>query len=49
MVSELADHVAVLDYGRLVQCGETQAVLRDPAVQRVFVGTLEQQPGRVEA
>ncbi len=39
MVSELADHVAVLDYGRLVRFGATQAVLRDPATQRVFLGT----------
>jgi branched-chain amino acid transport system ATP-binding protein len=41
MVSELADHVAVLDYGRLVRFGATQGVLRDPAVQRVFVGAPE--------
>jgi branched-chain amino acid transport system ATP-binding protein len=39
MVSELADHVAVLDYGRLVRFGSTEAVLRDPATQRVFLGT----------
>jgi branched-chain amino acid transport system ATP-binding protein len=39
MVSELADHVAVLDYGRLVRFGSTQTVLRDPATQRVFLGT----------
>jgi branched-chain amino acid transport system ATP-binding protein len=41
MVSELADRVAVLDYGRLVRFGVTQVVLRDPAVQRVFLGTPE--------
>ncbi len=38
MVSELADRVAVLDYGRLVCCGAIDGVLRDPAVQRVFLG-----------
>jgi branched-chain amino acid transport system ATP-binding protein len=42
MVSELADHVAVLDYGRLVRCGETRSVLRDPAVQSVFLGSSEE-------
>lgn len=42
MVSELADHVAVLDYGRLVGLGETQAVLRDSAVQRVFLGAAKE-------
>ena len=48
MVSELADHVAVLDYGRLVRCGETQSVLRDPTVQRVFLGAAEE-PARASA
>ncbi len=38
MVSDLADQVAVLDFGRMVRCGATQGVLSDPEVQRVFVG-----------
>ena len=38
MVSELADEVAVLDYGRLVLSGPPEQVLRDPRVRRVFLG-----------
>lgn len=41
MISELADHVAVLNYGRLVCAGSTQEVLKDPAVRRVFIGDVE--------
>lgn len=39
MVSELADHVAVLDYGRLVLAGDAVSVLRDSRVRTVFLGT----------
>ena len=38
MVAELADHAAVLNYGRLVTTGPVQAVLRNDEVRRVFVG-----------
>jgi branched-chain amino acid transport system ATP-binding protein len=38
MVSELADNVAVLDYGKLVRTGTASEALRDPTVQRIFVG-----------
>jgi branched-chain amino acid transport system ATP-binding protein len=38
MVSDLADRVAVLDYGRLILSGEPGPVLRDERVRRVFVG-----------
>ena len=38
MVSELADDVMVLDYGRVVAQGSPDDVLHDPAVQRVFIG-----------
>ena len=41
MVSDLADHVAVLNYGKLVQKGETREVLRSPEVRRVFIGGSE--------
>lgn len=38
MVSELADHVAVLNYGKLVTTGPAQEVLRAEEVRRVFIG-----------
>ena len=38
MVSELADNVAVLDYGKLVRTGTAREALRDPKVQRIFIG-----------
>lgn len=44
MVSDLADHVAVLDFGRLVRAGETLPVLRDERVRSVFVGGAAQEP-----
>jgi branched-chain amino acid transport system ATP-binding protein len=49
MVSELADNIAVLDYGRLVQVGSAQAVLRDNDVQRVFLGTPVPSPDKISA
>jgi branched-chain amino acid transport system ATP-binding protein len=49
MVSELADNIAVLDYGRLVQVGTAQAVLRDNKVQRVFLGTPDPSPAEISA
>jgi branched-chain amino acid transport system ATP-binding protein len=49
MVSELADNVAVLDYGRLVQVGSAHAVLRDDMVQRVFLGTPDSSPAKISA
>ena len=38
MVSELADNVAVLDYGKLIATGSAEEVLRMPEVRRVFIG-----------
>ncbi|MBM3573365.1 MAG: ABC transporter ATP-binding protein [Alphaproteobacteria bacterium] len=38
MVAELTDRVAVLDYGKLVEAGESDKVLRDPRVREVFLG-----------
>lgn len=38
MVSDLADAVAVLDYGRLVVSGPTEQVLADPRVRKAFLG-----------
>lgn len=38
MVSELADMMSVLDYGRLIAQGEPEAVLNDPKVLEAFVG-----------
>ncbi len=38
MVSELADNVAVLDYGKLIRTGAAKEALRDPKVQRIFIG-----------
>ena len=38
MVSELADVVTVLDYGRVVAQGSPDEVLHDPSVQRVLLG-----------
>jgi branched-chain amino acid transport system ATP-binding protein len=49
MVSELADSVAVLDYGRLVQVGSARSVLQDHNVQRVFLGTHDPSPGKISA
>ena len=49
MVSELADQIAVLDYGRLVQVGSAQAVLRDNDVQRVFLGTPNSSLAKISA
>ncbi|MGH6914376.1 MAG: ABC transporter ATP-binding protein, partial [Geminicoccales bacterium] len=43
MVADLADHVAVLDYGRLILAGEARAVLRDERVRRVFLGRAKQE------
>ncbi|MFN0042642.1 MAG: hypothetical protein ACKVSF_05455 [Alphaproteobacteria bacterium] len=42
MVSELADTIAVLDYGKLVASGAPEAVLRDPKVRRVFLGDVDE-------
>jgi branched-chain amino acid transport system ATP-binding protein len=39
MIAQLADTVTVLDYGRVVAHGTPDKVLRDPEVQRVFLGT----------
>lgn len=44
MVSELADHVTVLSYGKLIMKGETRAVLRAEEVRRVFLGTASVEP-----
>jgi len=41
MVSELADDVAVLDAGALVLTGSARNALRDPNVQRIFIGRAE--------
>ncbi len=38
MVSDLADHVAVLNYGRLIHIGSATEVLRNDDVQRAFFG-----------
>ena len=42
MVSELADTIAVLDYGKLVASGAPELVLRDPKVRRVFLGEVDE-------
>jgi branched-chain amino acid transport system ATP-binding protein len=39
MVAELVDQVAVLAAGRLIKAGSPNDVLRDPAVQEVFIGS----------
>jgi branched-chain amino acid transport system ATP-binding protein len=38
MVSELADKISVLDYGRLIAQGEHDVVLNDPRVLQAFIG-----------
>jgi branched-chain amino acid transport system ATP-binding protein len=42
MVSELADRISVLDYGRQIVQGEPDAVLKDPRVLDAFVGRAAQ-------
>lgn len=41
MVVELVDHVAVLASGRLITAGDPAEVLRESAVQNVFIGTVD--------
>jgi branched-chain amino acid transport system ATP-binding protein len=38
VVIGLAENVAVLDYGRLLACGDPQSVIADEAVQNAYLG-----------
>ncbi|HEY3461326.1 MAG TPA: branched-chain amino acid ABC transporter ATP-binding protein/permease [Casimicrobiaceae bacterium] len=44
-VMSLCDHVSVLDFGRVIASGEPQAVQRDEAVARAYLGAATQTPG----
>ena len=39
MVAALADHICVLNYGKMLASGPPQAVLRDPRVVEAYLGT----------
>jgi ABC-type branched-subunit amino acid transport system ATPase component len=41
LVQACCDWTAVLDFGRLLACGPTATVLRDPNVMRAYLGTEE--------
>jgi branched-chain amino acid transport system ATP-binding protein len=42
LVMGLCDHMTVLDYGRVIACGEAEDVRRDPAVIKAYLGTPEE-------
>ncbi len=44
VVMEISDHVIVLDYGSKISDGTPEAVRRDPAVIRAYLGEMEDAP-----
>jgi branched-chain amino acid transport system ATP-binding protein len=45
LVMGIADRVTVLDFGRRIADGPPDAVQRDPAVQRAYLGTGDELAG----